>query len=194
MTSEVYIRKIARRILFENSLSPTLEPLKKTDIDAVMQVCDKAFSEFRVIGLETKCSTGQMHGKFHSLANWDKSAKLVLNGEIIGFVIVSDKETIDNFLEAAKRYGYNIKIDADKLKAIAGKKGIEIMSIGVLPEYRGAGYGKMLFDFPKSLGADYIWSIQMNGVSNMAKWASKGPVVVSGKAMGQEFYVTIQAS
>ena len=191
MESEVYIRQITRRILLENSLGPILKPLKKTDIDAVIQVCDKAFSEFSVVGLQTTCS-GQMRGKFDRLANWHKSAKLVLNGEIIGFVIVSDKETIGGFIEMAKQYGYNIKIDSNRLQSLSVKKGIEIMSIGILPKYRGEGYGKMLFDFTKTLGADYIWSVQMKGVSNMDKWASKGPVVVSGKSTGQEFYITIQ--
>jgi GNAT superfamily N-acetyltransferase len=192
MIPEQPIRKIIRKILFEDASKAVIEPIEKSDIDAVLSVCDQVFSSFKV-SFDTSCSTGMSRDRFENTANWNKSAKLIKDGKIIGYAILSDYETLEKFIGFAGDYGYNLKTDSDKIKSLSGKNGIQLMSIGVLPEYRSGGYGKMLFDFPKKFGYDYMWSVQMKGISNMEKWSSKGPVIVTGKSpLGQELYITIE--
>lgn len=176
----------------ENTLVPHLEPIQPNEINKVLEVGDKAFGTF--MGNSKTVSTNP-NSDNKRLADWDKSKKLVLNKEIIGFYLLSTKNNISNFIdEVVNRHGMKITINDEALFEYAKThEGIQGLVVGILPEYKNKGYSKLLFDYPKHTGYDYIWAVQTEGMSNLSGWLKRAKLLLTIEhKSGQKFYITIE--
>lgn len=176
----------------EKSLTPHLEKIKPSDMDSVLDVGDKAFGTF--MG-HTKTMSKHPNYNFKKEADLNKSVKLVLGNLIIGYYLLSDKQTIQNFLDSiVTKHRLVVTIDNEELFEYSKhNRGIQGLTVGILPKYKGRGYSKLLFDYPKSTGYDYIWAVQTEGMSDLAGWLKRAELLLTMKSPGGEkFYITIE--
>lgn len=61
-------------------------------------------------------------------------------------------------------------------KVYKNKKGVYGIMLGVLPEYRNMGLGKMLIEYGESI-SDYIWGMHENKLDNLKYWEKRRSVV-----------------
>lgn len=173
-----------------NALAPHLKKVDPGEIDAILSVGDKAFGTYQ--GFENVVSQNPM-ANYKEEADWQKSVKMVLGDKIIGYYLLTDKESIKDLLNKVKKMGFKVQINNEHLLRYAEEnKGVQGLSMGILPEFKGKGYAKLLFDYPKSIGYKFVWGIQTKGMSNLDLWMKRREVVVTFSHSGQEFYVTME--
>lgn len=78
--------------------------------------------------------------------------------------------------------------DPDVYETLSKLNGIEGVALGVFPEYKNAGIGKMLIDYPATLGYDYIWGYQLKTLNNINDWLKRRKIYVQTAGL----YVTCQ--
>ncbi len=153
----------------KNTLTPKIEKIKSNEMDSILDVGDKAFGTFdgysNIVSKNPEINHKEQ-------ADWDKSIKMVLGKKIIGYYLLSDKKSIGDFINyVIARYHMQVIVNDKKLLDFAKKnKGIQGLSVGILPEYKGKGYSKFLFDYPKTTNYKYIWAVQTKGLSNLNGW------------------------
>lgn len=101
--------------------------------------------------------------------NFDKS--LIILGKddkILGLYLLGDKQ-----------------FNAEKYKNL---KGIEGVLLAVDESLRGQGWGDKLKNYPKELGFDYIWGLQLKSLNNLNDWLKRRKLV----ATTEECYVTLE--
>lgn len=110
------------------------------------------------------------------IGNYDKDLSVVLeiNGEIGGFYFFKK----NNIPKTDKK-------EYDELKDL---KGIEGVALGVFKKFRNKGYGKLLINYPKKLGYDYIWGYQLKDLENLNDWLKRRKLYFDGGGL----YVTYQ--
>ena len=67
-----------------------------------------------------------------------------------------------------------IKYHLEDLSKYKNLRGIQGVSLGILPEYRNQGIGKQLRDLPKTMGYDYIWGQHFKSLKNVEHWTKFG--------------------
>jgi len=94
------------------------------------------------------------------IVDWNLSVKLVVDGEIIGFNLFSEHDYP--------------KLDGN---------GVHCVALGILPEYRDMGWGKMLINYPYEKFKnkyDYLWAQHFKHLNNIHHWAKRHKVVDEG--------------
>ena len=76
----------------------------------------------------------------------------------------------------------------EDLEPYAQKRGVEGVALGIVPEARGQGLGSRLKDYPQTLGADYIWGLQLYELNNVQHWLKRRRIV----AKNEEMVATLQ--
>lgn len=176
----------------EKVFTPHLEKIEPNEMETVLKVGDKAFGTYA--GFENVVSNNPIIDN-RKQANWEKSIKLVLGNEIIGFYLLSDKQTIEQFLGKVQKMGFEITVNNPSLLEFAKhSNGVEGLVVGILPQYKGKGYSRFLFDYPKTIGVSYIWAVQTKGMSNLEGWLKRAKLVLTMQVpySKQEFYITVE--
>jgi GNAT superfamily N-acetyltransferase len=177
MESNTLARKAIRKILFESipNVQYSISSISKEDVSRVINLCDKAFSHSWL-----RCSESRTRQRLLGLVDFDKSIKMVVDGEIVGFYLLSTQETMSRFMGMATDEDIYFDIKDKKLyEELKNKSGIQGLAVGILENYRNKGLGKILLEYPKSLGYDYIWGCQMDGPSNMEQWLKRRKIIAS---------------
>jgi 8-oxo-dGTP diphosphatase len=119
----------------------------------------------------------------HVIQYMDPSISVVAieNGQVVGFYILGKRGILEGIKEEELT-------PTEDLSAYQGKKGIEGVALGVIPEARGSGLGSKLKDYPQRLGADYIWGLQLHALGNLEHWLKRRRVV----AKNDESVATLQ--
>ena len=66
--------------------------------------------------------------------------------------------------------------------------GIEGVALGIFNEYKDYGIGKEMIEYPKTIGADYIWGLQLKDLGNIDDWLKRRKLYAD---VGQ-MYITYQ--
>ncbi len=98
---------------------------------------------------------------------------------VIGFYILGDRDVLMGTASMEK---------TEDLTPYEGKKGVEGIALGVIPEARGKGIGNRLKDYPQRLGFDYVWGLQLAELNNLQHWLKRRRLVAKTKSM----YATLQ--
>ena len=107
--------------------------------------------------------------------NQELSIIAEVDGEIAGFYFINDEPIMPGGDEEVY----------EKLSQLTGVEGV---ALGVFNEYKNLGIGKMLIDYPKSLGVDYIWGYQLKALDNINDWLKRRKIYVQTPGL----YVTYQ--
>ncbi len=126
---------------------PKIEPVLAGEIDEVIKTAALIFSNV----MEYKDNVEYLS----KAADFNKSVKLINNGEIIGCYLIKDRE----------------------LKDLPGKKGIEGVALAIKPAYRGIGLGEALKDwleeYAKNKNYDFIFGAHLKGLHNIDDWLKR---------------------
>ncbi len=105
---------------------------------------------------------------------------VVIDGEqVLGFYILGERDVLSGTAGMDR---------TEDLSAYEHKRGVEGIALGVVPQARGKGIGNRLKDYPKSLGADYIWGLQLADLNNLEHWLKRRRLVAKTDRM----YATLQ--
>jgi GNAT superfamily N-acetyltransferase len=61
--------------------------------------------------------------------------------------------------------------------------GIQGVALGVAPEFKNFGLGKMLINYPSGLGYDYIWGYQLKQLDNISDWLKRRKIYLDNEQM-----------
>lgn len=102
---------------------------------------------------------------------------VALGGDVVlGFYILGRRQLADGVKDQGLK-------PTENLKQYAAKKGVEGVALGVVPSARGLGLGSRFKDFPKSLGVDYVWGLQLHELDNLQHWLKRRRVVAKDNSM-----------
>lgn len=182
------LRILVRTILKEMEEKVHLEKISSEQINNVINVCDNII---KVPHFSKVCGADE---RLKNLTETDKSIVLKLGEEIIGFYLLSSKESIEDFIHNAEvRYNLSVKINDEQLfNTVKTKNGVQGLAVGIYEKFRGIGYGKMLLKYPNNIGYDYIWGVQTKGLSNLEPWLKRRKLLATISGHGQEFYITVE--
>ena len=97
-----------------------------------------------------------------------------VDGKVAGFYIIKDA---------------NIPLLGKEEDEMLSKlHGIEGVALGIFNEYKEYGIGKEMIEYPKTIGADYIWGLQLKGLGNIDDWLKRRKLYAD---VGQ-MYITYQ--
>lgn len=132
--------------------------------------------------------------------DWKLSVKAVVDGKLVGFYFLTpssildsigfyctkDKDiSMDYIPKVGKHENCEVFID---LNQYVDKKGVEGVGLGVDPNYKGMGIGRMLIEYPQTLDFDYIWGMQYASLGNIRDWLKRRELV----AITPGIYFTLQ--
>lgn len=171
------IRKIIRRIIHENyekldqnqTNTLIISNTSSNDAEECLNLCAIVFSDIM--------TPDEIKQFLKTSVNWNISKKATFGDKIIGCYLFNE----DSVLEFAE---YQLE-DLSKYKNL---KGIQGLSLALLPEYRGSGIGKKLRDIPLHMNYDYIWGQHLKGLHNIDNWTKFGRRLV---AESPDEYVTL---
>ena len=104
--------------------------------------------------------------------NFGLSVVAEVNGEVAGFYFLAQ-----NDLPPKKDTG----ITADMV-------GVQGVALGVSNKYKSLGIGKKLIEYPKTLGVDYVWGLQLKQLENINDWLKRRKIYSESSGM----YTTYQ--
>lgn len=107
--------------------------------------------------------------------NEELSVVAEVDGELAGFYFLNDEPIIPGG-------------DEEIYEELSKLTGIEGVALGVFSEYKNLGIGKMLIEYPKNLGFDYIWGYQLKALDNINDWLKRRKIYVQTPGL----YVTYQ--
>ncbi len=107
--------------------------------------------------------------------NDELSVIVEVDGEIAGFYFINDEPIIPGG-------------DPEVYEKLSKLVGVEGVALGVFSEYKNLGIGKMLIEYPKTLGVDYIWGYQLKALDNIIDWLKRRKIYVQTPGL----YVTYQ--
>lgn len=93
--------------------------------------------------------------------NWDISAMLVLEDEVVGVYLLGNAQLSDII----------------KTNKVDGLKGVEGVLLVIDDDVRGEGWGDKLKDYPTTLGVDYIWGQQLKTLNNLDHWLKRRELI-----------------
>jgi ribosomal protein S18 acetylase RimI-like enzyme len=142
--------------------------IEKQDIPEILDLADDIFK-------------GQLEDNksyIMSATNWNISVKLVKDDEIIGFYLFNNVNIIKDL---PKKYE----------NLFNHKFGIEVVALGIKPEYRGNKYGQMLIDYPVKTFSnyfDYYWGWVLHTLNNLKYWNKRTNIIRYSKDESIIFY------
>lgn len=148
--------------------------LDRSDIPEAVKFTHMAFG--KMSGL-SKTSDMERYLEYGAQVDWNMSLKATVGGKIVGIYLLKDKNLEEGMFEFR-----------EDISGYADKKGLEGISLVVLPEYRGLGVGNKLKRAALSLGHDYMWGMQLHKLKNLEHWKKTRRHI--GDAPG--VYVTLQ--
>lgn len=92
---------------------------------------------------------GQCGGDFTN------SVVITVDGEVAGFYFLTPK---------------NLTPNGDIIKGMVGIQGV---ALGVSNKFKNMGLGKMLINYPSTLGYDYVWGQQIKQLDNINDWIKR---------------------
>jgi hypothetical protein len=95
----------------------------------------------------------------------------------ISSILIDDNEKILGVYllgESSPAYLMDKDIWFDKYSRLEGVEGV---MLAIDPTIRKQGWGSKLKDYPKTLGADYIWGQQLKGLNNLNEWLKRRELV-----------------
>lgn len=113
--------------------------------------------------------------------DWNVSFKLVVDGRLAGFYCLTFRDINDEV--AAENY-----TPLEDLSRYSGKRGLEGVALFLFPEFRKFGYGSLMKNAVRSLGADYLWGVQLKSLKNLKEWLHRRRLV----AENEEAYLTLE--
>jgi ADP-ribose pyrophosphatase YjhB (NUDIX family) len=119
----------------------------------------------------------------HVIQHMDPEISLIaMEGDrVIGFYILGRRSILDGVKSE------HLKPTED-LKPYRQRQGIEGVALGIVPDRRGTGLGSRFKDYPQTLGADYMWGLQMHDLDNLSHWLKRRRIV----ARNPEMVATLQ--
>ena len=127
-----------------------IEHILDSDIEYILELADNVFKDS---GMNNKTY-------INSAADWDISIKLVDPfGKIVGFYIFNENQL------NRKEYISN---------------GLQGVALGIDPEYKGLGLGKLLINYPiDNMGDryDYIWGMHLKSLKNIDDWLKRRELI-----------------
>jgi GNAT superfamily N-acetyltransferase len=124
-----------------------IKSIEKEDIGHICNMADIIFAEFEISGVGNDL-------KYR--ADWSMSVKLIVDDILAGFYLFNKQQL--NYPE------------------FDGKNGVQGVALGVLKEYRGKGYGRLLIEKPYELFSneyDYIWGMHLASLKNIDHWKKR---------------------
>lgn len=150
--------------IVKNQNGFAIEDIQQDDIKEVLILCAKVFAH--VMNPEATVKY------LFKDTNWDISKKAVYNGKIVGCYLLNETQIADAFdINDTKHM-------TEDLYPYTKKRGVQGVALAVLPEYRGASFGRALRDVPLHMGYDYIWGEHLEGLKNRDNWVNFGRRVV----------------
>ena len=128
-----------------------IEYIKNREIDEICQLANTVFSEF---------GHSNAGSYIKGITQWDISVKLTVDGITAGFYLFKPGNLSGIILN--------------------NKKGIQGVALGVLKEFRGKGYGRMLIDKSYELFSnkyDYIWGMHLSVLNNIDHWKKRRTIM-----------------
>lgn len=140
------------------TLTPRIEPLDRQDVPAILRACVMVFTGKGM-------SDEHLVSFVQSYTDWQLSRKLMLGDQMIGFYLLRE----GSIIELANACG-DVTEDLTRYQ---DKRGVEGIALVVIPEYRGTGYGNLLKNYPKTMGYDYIYGMQLKTLGNLDDWLKR---------------------
>lgn len=133
--------------------SVIIRPYKDEDFEGVFNMLEDAYSKLSWMDAREIWSVI----KASCRNNFGLSVVAEVDGEVAGFyfLILADlppKEGVD--------------ITEDMV-------GVQGVALGVSGKYKNLGIGKRLIEYPKTLGADYVWGYQLKQLDNINDWLKR---------------------
>lgn len=148
-------------LLFVNATGEVMPALEKAIVDVFPRYADW------VVGYAKSAMDPQL-------------SVVVLDGhEVVGFYLIGRRDVIDGTA------GMELMED---LTPYAQKRGVEGVALGVVGSARGRGIGNRLKDYPKHLGVEYVWGLQMRKLGNLKDWLKRRRLV----AQSAECFATLE--
>ncbi len=110
----------------------------------------------------------------HQSTDWDISLKAEINGELVGFYLLSNRK----FNQVANEEE-NVETTFNSNDYDSQLEGIALV---VFEEHRGKGIGKLLIDAAEKLPFDFIWGMQFKSLNNLEWWQNKGRALIGQNA------------
>jgi GNAT superfamily N-acetyltransferase len=118
-------------------------------------------------------------------STWKESVVAEVDGKIAGFYFVSRRNI--PFYKPKKLKKLNKEFDFDDYDILVNGEGLEGIALGVFPEFKEAGVGKKLIEYPSTLYVDYVWGYQVKSLDNIKDWLKRRKLYAD---VG--FYITYQ--
>ena len=166
--------KILKTKLTNNAGEFIVRLYDEKDKEQIMSTMVKSFSHLM--------SEDSLIKYTEEVTNFSKSIVVELDGEIVGFYLLGDRQ-IEKGINDNKCD--KIYIDLDEYNK---KTGLEGVALVVKDEYRGSGIGSKLKDYVKNLNIDYVWGLQYKSLNNLDMWLKRRKLA----AENDELYVTVQ--
>jgi hypothetical protein len=148
--------------LFEITNAPTIERIEEQDKEQILQMCVDIFHG------KTPFSDEMIISYTDAATDWALSKKMAIGDKLIGFYLLAEGSIYDIISQCKCQ---------DDVEKFAGKRGIEGIILGIIPEYRGGGLGDRLKNLPKSLGYDYVFGQQFKSLNNLEPWLKRRELV-----------------
>lgn len=140
----------------EVSKNFSIESIEEDDIDYIIEMCVKLFSEV------VKYDYPGLY--LYVMTDFSISKKAVLDGKIIGSYLLNE--------ESIHSYAMTPRENLDPYKT---RRGLQGVALGLAKEHRGLTYGRQLRDSILSTGEyDYIWGLQGKQLNNLGNWLDYG--------------------
>ena len=173
-------------------MAKTINPLIRLDeINNIQNIAKLAFSIFEPF---SSYSLNELEQYLIDNLNPKISRQLLLDGKVIGFYLFQYK-SLPQFLTTIPANNYlEFNSTLDELNRYNTLTGIEGVALGILPEYRSLGFGKLLLNYSDSLPKDYIWGQHLDKLNNLAYWLKKRRHIASFFSPEDQDIIHITAS
>jgi hypothetical protein len=155
-----------------HSERPIISPIEKEDIPEIIEICVDVFSD-----VDTPDGIREYLG---ANTDWSISKKCMIGNKVISCYLFNEDPVSSMLDECSCALEDYSKYD--------GLRGLQGLGLALLPEYRGAGIGKLMRDVPLSMPYDYVWGRHLKGLHNIDNWTRFGRRVIGEN---EEEYVTI---
>jgi Acetyltransferase (GNAT) family len=157
------MRHILTHKLFE-STSSDISIISPEDNDEIIDILANVF------GFIDDRQT--IKSKISKRLNNGLSVKIKYNGEIVGCYLLAEKSIYDfiNDIEQNKLSDFKKDNTQINLPFKLSNRGLQGISLAILPKYRNLNLGKKLKEYTLSLGYDYVWGVQDKKLNNIDFW------------------------
>lgn len=128
-----------------------IRPFGYEDFGPVYEMLEDVYSKLQ--GASARWIWGVIEAECNS--DFNNSIVATVNGEVAGFYFLSpsDLPPKDDITE--------------------NMRGIQGVALGVSSKFKTLGIGKMLINYPSSMGFDYVWGLQLKALENIDDWLKR---------------------